>query len=165
LNRAGRAELLQLPGVGESLAARIEEGRSRAGGFREVADLTSIRGVGPATLNRLGPWLSATGSGSESEDGQETGKPTPSAAKSASRGKAELLTGPVDVNRASESELQRLPGIGPKMARRIIDERQKKPFRSVDDLRRVSGIGAKTLERLRPFVTVGAEPFVATIER
>jgi DNA uptake protein ComE-like DNA-binding protein len=39
------------------------------------------------------------------------------------------------------------------MAQRIVAERLKKPFSSVDDLRRVHGIGAKMLERLRPFVT------------
>ena len=45
---------------------------------------------------------------------------------------------------------EKLPGIGPKMAQRIIDERSKKPFASVEELRRVSGIGPKTLEKLRP---------------
>jgi DNA uptake protein ComE-like DNA-binding protein len=42
------------------------------------------------------------------------------------------------------------------MAQRIVDERQKKPFKSADDLRRVSGIGQKTLEKLRPWVAVTA---------
>lgn len=60
---------------------------------------------------------------------------------------------PVDINRASSRQLQRLPGIGPAMADRIIDGR---PFLHVDDLRRVRGIGPATLERLRPWVTVGS---------
>jgi competence protein ComEA len=64
----------------------------------------------------------------------------------------------MDINEASLQELQRLPGIGPKLAQRIVDERQKAPFKSVEDLRRVSGIGAKTLERLRPHVTVKSDP-------
>jgi len=63
------------------------------------------------------------------------------------------LRGRINVNYASEEELQRLPGIGLKMAQRIVAERLKKPFSSVDDLRRVHGIGPKTLERLRPLVT------------
>ena len=46
------------------------------------------------------------------------------------------------------------PGVGPKSAQRIADERAKNPFARIEDLRRVSGIGAKTLEKLRPYVTV-----------
>src|SRR5437899_2727467 len=57
LNRAGRAELLQVPGVGESLAARIENHRRQRGGFRSVDELRQIHGVGPATLERLRPWF------------------------------------------------------------------------------------------------------------
>ena len=58
-------------------------------------------------------------------------------------------------DRATADELQKLPGVGPKMAQRIIDERSKAPFKTIEELRRVSGIGPKTLERLRPFVVAG----------
>lgn len=62
---------------------------------------------------------------------------------------------PVDINRAGPSELERLPGIGPVLAQRIVDYRQRHgPFRTVDDLLAVSGIGPKVLERLRPYVVV-----------
>jgi competence protein ComEA len=62
----------------------------------------------------------------------------------------------VDVNRAGFEELQRLPGIGRVLAERIIANR---PYKKVDDLEKVSGIGPKTLERLRPLVHVEtAEP-------
>jgi competence ComEA-like helix-hairpin-helix protein len=71
---------------------------------------------------------------------------------------ARLRNKVVDVNQATLEDLQLLPGIGPKLAQRIIDEREKKPFANVDDLRRVYGIGAKTLEKLRPYVTVGSPP-------
>jgi competence protein ComEA len=60
---------------------------------------------------------------------------------------------PIDINRASEVELQLLPGIGPVLAQRIVAARAEKPFRSLDDLRRVRGIGVKTLEKLRPHAT------------
>lgn len=63
--------------------------------------------------------------------------------------------GPIDLNRASAGELTRLPAIGPKIARRIVDDRnQRGPFKSVDDLSRVKGIGKKTLERLGSMITV-----------
>ncbi len=57
LNRAPRAELLQLPNVGPALAERIEEQRRLRGGFRSVEDLGEVPGIGPATLPRLLPWV------------------------------------------------------------------------------------------------------------
>src|SRR5262249_29214238 len=52
----------------------------------------------------------------------------------------------IDVNRAGLEELQRLPGIGPALARRIVDKREQLGgFERIEQLRQVSGIGAKTL--------------------
>ncbi len=59
---------------------------------------------------------------------------------------------PLDVNRATEPELTRLPGVGPALASRIVAAR---PFADVDELRRVKGVRRATLERLRPHVTAG----------
>jgi competence ComEA-like helix-hairpin-helix protein len=56
----------------------------------------------------------------------------------------------VDPNRADVAELASLPGIGPAMAQRIVDERAHGPFKSPEDLLRVKGIGEKTLTKLRP---------------
>jgi competence ComEA-like helix-hairpin-helix protein len=58
--------------------------------------------------------------------------------------------GRVNINTASQAELEALTGIGPVIARRIIEGR---PFRSVDDLDRVKGIGKRRLEEIRPLVT------------
>ncbi len=61
----------------------------------------------------------------------------------------------VDLNQATLSDLEALPGIGPKLAQRVIEHRgEKGPFRSVDDLRQVRGIGRKKFDRLRPHVLV-----------
>jgi competence protein ComEA len=55
-----------------------------------------------------------------------------------------------DINRADWPELAELPGVGETLARRIVEHRnQHGPFQRVEDLRRVRGIGAKTLERIR----------------
>ncbi len=63
--------------------------------------------------------------------------------------KPELL----NINTASADELQTLPNIGEATAQRIIDYRtQHGDFSSVDDIQNVRGIGAKTLEKIRPFI-------------
>jgi competence protein ComEA len=60
---------------------------------------------------------------------------------------------PINVNRASEAQLEALPGIGPTLAAAIVEERQRNgPFRSADDLTRVHGIGPGRLAQLRDFV-------------
>ncbi|MBK7405464.1 MAG: helix-hairpin-helix domain-containing protein [Phycisphaerales bacterium] len=58
----------------------------------------------------------------------------------------------INVNTAGAAELDLLPGIGPALASRIIADREAHgPFRSLDDLDRVSGIGPKTVAKLAPF--------------
>ena len=68
-----------------------------------------------------------------------------------------LLPGEViNVNTASEKELERLPGIGAGRARAIVACRQERGgFRSVEELDDVPGIGPVTMEELRAYVTVG----------
>lgn len=68
-----------------------------------------------------------------------------------------LLPGEViDVNTADAYELQRLPGIGEKRARDIVAYREEHgPFRTVDELTEVSGIGPVILEGLREYAAVG----------
>lgn len=63
----------------------------------------------------------------------------------------------IDINSATVAELATINGIGPAKARAIVDYRDANgAFASVDDLRSVSGIGDKLLDRMRPQVTVGA---------
>ena len=61
------------------------------------------------------------------------------------------LTGVVNINTASAQQLDLLPGVGEKAAKRIIEHRSKTPFAKVDDLRKVKGFGAKKMEKLKRF--------------
>ena len=61
----------------------------------------------------------------------------------------------IDVNRADSETLKRLPRIGPKTAKAIIDYRTEHgPFKSIEELDNVKGIGPKTIEKLRPFIFI-----------
>lgn len=146
-NAAPEEELDRLPGVGPSTAAAWVEHRNRVGGFAGPEDLTSIRGVGPATVARLRPLLQFSPTApmlQRREDRSVTRRssvPEPNGS-------------PVDINRADSAELETLPGIGPALAGRILDRRRRSRFDRVDELLEVRGIGAATLERLRPLVVV-----------
>jgi competence protein ComEA len=160
LNRATRAELRLIPGLGDALAQRVIEHRQRIGRFDSVDDLREVHGIGVKTLERIRPHLFVT-RGTESLVSTEDSEPMPDAPSkpaSMSRGapgkKEAALTGPININRANQTDLQKLPGIGPKLSQRILDERARASFKSIDELRRVSGIGPKTLEKLRPHVTI-----------
>jgi len=63
---------------------------------------------------------------------------------------------PLDLNRASAEEISRLPGVGPSLARRIVEERDRRGrFETSDNLRGILGMGPKKLAALLPLVTVG----------
>ncbi len=64
--------------------------------------------------------------------------------------------GKVNVNTATVEQLDALPGIGAALAARIVEQRQKSgPFKSVQELMTVKGIGEKNLAKLEPHLTVG----------
>ncbi|HEU5257067.1 MAG TPA: helix-hairpin-helix domain-containing protein [Vicinamibacterales bacterium] len=66
-------------------------------------------------------------------------------------------TAPVNLNTATVEQLATIPGVGPKMAERIIDYRQKNGgFKKVEDLMNVSGVGEKSFLKMKPLITVTA---------
>ena len=62
---------------------------------------------------------------------------------------------PVNLNTATAEQLATIPGVGPKMAERIIDYRQKSGgFKKIEDLMNVSGVGEKSFLKMKPLITV-----------
>lgn len=78
------------------------------------------------------------------------------AGQSAARTKKHPPAKPIDLNTATLSQLEELPGVGPVTAKDILDFRAKSgPFKRVDDLLSVHRISQKKLDKLRPYVKVG----------
>lgn len=124
---------------------RVIDAIRMAGGAKGGADLTMVN---LAALLTDGQQIVVfkRGAAGAAPGGQGGGVPAPG-----SGGPAQL----VNLNTATLDQLESLPGIGPTLAQRILDHRQAHgPFRSVDDLLNVSGIGEKRLEDLRSKVTV-----------
>jgi competence protein ComEA len=66
--------------------------------------------------------------------------------------------GKVNINTASQAELEALPRVGPKVAQRIIEFRsQNGNFKKVEDIMKVKGIGEKIFQQLKDLITVGPE--------
>lgn len=158
VNAADRVELLQIPGVGPTIADAILTHRSTFGPFQSLDELDGVPGIGGKTLDKLRNWLvvDAKAPAKPLEPKFETlVRPAPPSPAPTTSTTTKLAPGQtLDPNTATLAELQQLPGIGAKMAERIVAERTKKPFESIDDLRRVSGIGAKTLDKLRPHLAI-----------
>jgi competence protein ComEA len=78
-------------------------------------------------------------------------------AKSSARAPRADSTQVVNINTASAAEFEALPGIGPKMAARIVEYRQKNgPFKKVEELMNVRGLGEKNFLKLKAQLTIGA---------
>jgi competence protein ComEA len=72
---------------------------------------------------------------------------------------AKAPAGKVNINTASAEQLEELPGVGAKLAARIVEYRQKSGgFKSVQELMNVRGVGEKNLAKLQPHLTAEAAP-------
>jgi competence protein ComEA len=133
--------------------ARVVDALAAAGGATPDADLVRLNLAAPvADGARIAvPRFGAPAP--EVDPAAVTGAP-PGGTASDKPG-APSPAGPVDINTATAGQLDALPGIGPATAAAIISDRQANgPFRSVDDLGRVRGIGDAKLDQLRGLVTV-----------
>lgn len=153
VDRADAAELERLPRVGPALARRIVDDRDTNGPFGSLDVLARVSGIGPAMRRDLERW--ATFSGVP----RVTGGPADSAPERPARTlrdpkvPAECGSGPVAVNRADVAELACLPGVGPGLAGRIVAERAAHgPFREVQDLERVPGLGRSRVALMREHI-------------
>ncbi|MGF1580928.1 MAG: ComEA family DNA-binding protein [Gemmataceae bacterium] len=169
INKAPEGELMQIPGIGPKKAKAIARYREEKGPFQSLKELTNISGIGPKTLHRLREFAVIPGAEEELEQNNQDvtnskGQPQVAVAESPQvtakkpgwsewTPEAIQLGDPlININTAPASELDKLPRIGPVLAKRIIDRR---PYKNTLELLEVYGIGVKTLEGIRPFITLG----------
>jgi competence protein ComEA len=153
--------------------ARVRDLLQAAGGEREDADLSDINRtallIDQTTL--LVPRLISQG-GEYYSDPPVTYNPAPytrstwyqfnkkteAAQTGVAGGTGAAATGTsgglIDINTATQTELETLPGIGPATAQKIIAHRQSAPFQTIEDLEKVSGIGPAKMSAVRTMITV-----------
>ena len=120
--------------------ARVIDAVRAAGGF--------MPGAEPQAINLARPLV----------DGEQVVVPKKGEAPAAGAGSgssAQQPGGKLNINSATEADFENLPGIGPVLAQKIVDYRtQHGPFRSIQDLMKVTGIGQKKFDSLQAYVTV-----------
>ena len=160
LNTATQKELEELPGVGEATAKKIIAGRP----YNSVADLAKA-GVPEKTIAKIGKQVTVSGGGAAAAPAAASSKSAAASTKTetskmeksapaASAATAGAMRGAkVDLNTASEKELEDLPGVGPATAKKIIAGR---PYSSVADLSK-AGVNKGTMEKISGMVTVSGK--------
>ena len=137
INRADLQELQRINGVGPAIAQRIIDYRNVHGAFARIEDLRNVKGIGRKTMEQIRPQVTVQGG-------------------IASPQKSQISSGNlIDINHASQAELQRISGVGSKTAQRIIEYRNTHgAFSRVEDLLHVRGIGAAKLDKIRTQVVI-----------
>jgi DNA uptake protein ComE-like DNA-binding protein len=144
INSASLKDLEALPGVGPATAKKIVAGRP----YASVADLSKA-GVSASTITKITPLVSVGAA-----PAAVPAAPAETAARARTarpeRKPAEPASSAVDLNTASEKELETLPGVGPATAKKILAGR---PYSSVADLSK-AGVSAGTIEKVKGLVVV-----------
>ncbi|GAC1428289.1 MAG: hypothetical protein NVS1B11_07820 [Terriglobales bacterium] len=152
LNSASQKDLEALPGVGAATAKKIIAARP----YSSVDDLKKA-GLSETKIDKLKPSVTVTGGGAAAATAKPSAsdkadKKSKSADEKPSVSSTANSGGKVDLNSASEKEIEDLPGVGPATAKKIIAAR---PYSSVSDLSK-AGLSAKKIEKISPMATVSA---------
>ena len=131
LNNAPKETIETLPGVGPKLAEQIILGRP----YKTIAELDRVKGIGPKKLAQIRPMVFIT----------------PMTVAPALPSSATNQVARVNINSATQAELEKLPGIGPKTAEAIIKGR---PFNRPEDLKKVAGFKGARFEKIKGQITV-----------
>ncbi|CAE1236836.1 Endonuclease/exonuclease/phosphatase family domain-containing protein 1 [Acanthosepion pharaonis] len=148
---------MTLPGINRNTAQNIIEYRCRIGGFKKVEDLALVSGVGAAKLGVMRPEICVSQKRSSSSRGSSPGSSRQDVnlnerSMRRSNSNAQLR---INVNSANVFQLMKVKGVGQLIAENIVAHRDKKgPFKSLDELSKVKGIGAGLLGAIRHHLTL-----------
>jgi len=146
INSASVKDLEALPGVGAATAKKIVAGRP----YASVADLSKA-GISASTITKITPLVTVGAAPAPAPAPAEKSARTRPPREEKSKAPAAAPSA-VDLNSASQKELEALPGVGPATAKKIVAGR---PYASVADLSK-AGVSASTIEKVRGLVVVGA---------
>ena len=150
VDRANAQELARLPRVGPRLAKTILADREAQGPFGSLENLDRVAGIGPGLLKVIAPHVAFSEAAGRAGRGADTPQYHQPPCGETSAPSAHCLPAPLNLNTASLTELDALPGVGPARAAAILQYREQHGrFASVDDLARVPGLGPAAVARLR----------------
>ncbi|XP_015604852.1 endonuclease/exonuclease/phosphatase family domain-containing protein 1 isoform X2 [Cephus cinctus] len=148
LNTATEEELMTLPGITRAIATNIVAHRQAIGRFNRVEDLALVSGVGAHKLEsiRLEVYVPST-------NGSRTSSRASLSLDSVGNGGSM-----VDVNTASVFTLQTIPGMNQEVAACIVERRlEKGPYRFLDELAKVQGMGKHRLTMIKPYLRIDVD--------
>jgi competence ComEA-like helix-hairpin-helix protein len=131
INNAPSSEIEKLPGIGPKLTTNLIAGRP----YKNFDDLDRVKGIGPKLLEKMKPYVVIL---------PMRGQPALVAPKPTEKPR-------INLNTASQKDLETLPGIGPKRAESII---QARPIKAPEDLLKIPGIKRAQLDELRPLIAI-----------
>ncbi len=149
INTAAKNELMTLSGIGEAKADAIVRYREEHGAFQKIEDLMEVEGIKEGVFQKVKDQMIIYV--------PKKGEPVPQSLETLqeSAPAQQNQEEKINLNRATEAELQTISGIGAKKAQEIIRFRDEQgPFKTVEELKNVPGIGEKTVERLKDMLTV-----------
>jgi competence protein ComEA len=144
INNASEKELEGIKGVGPAIAKKIVANRP----YKTVDELSKA-GISAKAVDAIKPFV--TVGKAQAAPMTATAVKATAAVTSKTAEAQKTIGGLVDINSASEKELESIKGVGPATAKKIVAGR---PYKSVDELSK-AGINAKAVDAIKPFVTVG----------